>query len=238
MKKQKRQKFTLIELLVVIAIIAILAAMLLPALNKARAKAQATTCINNLKQLYFFANEYMEINDGFLPNSQSTGSTWAHTLRRYYGLPNTLPGTMCPSFFPNTTAGASDVNLSTYLHYLTYAHLGAYDPFSWPNAAVQSKKLWNPSRAEIFGDSINLAPPAWVASQGIATGPVQYHQVPKRTDNATLKIHLRHGGFANFLFAEGHVEAVNEGTLISKEHYFPAYGLSALKNTYGLYTSN
>ena len=84
--------FTLIELLVVIAIIAVLAAMLLPALARAKSKAQAVYCINNFKQLQYSWTMYANDNrDRIPPNWLGVTYAWIdglETVNDYPGATN------------------------------------------------------------------------------------------------------------------------------------------------------
>ena len=114
--------FTLIELLVVIAIIAILAAMLLPALARAKAKAQSIRCVNNLKQLEIANRMYVDDFSDRLAypnwdsgNSAASPQGWLYSMNPAT-LPAGAPSGQVPNpydvaYWKNNFAGASQTGL-------------------------------------------------------------------------------------------------------------------------------
>ena len=157
--------FTLIELLVVIAIIAILAAMLLPALSKAKQKAQAISCMNNTKQIMLGWRMYADDNNDLLaPNDYPYLTGYAQAGTSQVKLKNWVVGTMANQYdavdYPYQNGLVSELLdpnslLSPYLPNRSIYHCPAdnyIDPYAQHKIHVRSYSM-NSAVGTIYNSS-------------------------------------------------------------------------------------
>lgn len=202
LKVRRSIGFTLIELLVVIAILAALAALLLPALVRAKGHAKAASCGSNLRQIGFAMRMYADENRGYLPTTThgaGTNASWLFQLRADLG--NVDRVRICPAD-PKGLMRLTNAAASYTLN--EYTAVDLVDPFG---GIVESyrrlDRLPHPCRTII---TFEISDAAGVNTFNDHTHSRTWH---RGWEHVLADIQPdRHGRSANYLYADGHVEAL------------------------------
>lgn len=216
MKKQQRL-FTLIELLVVIAIIAILAAMLLPALAKAREKAQQASCISNMKQFGLGLSMYVQ-DGGTRANFPQSWDRASQDASSGLPTPDQTHSATWINYINRGTANANleflpkDGSLFKYIGdegvYVCPSDINEYKNSYALNGVIEAKRVSivkKPSSVPAFleeAGSINLDGYFYVEFSG--------NQVKAGNSSSTTAgdpNFNRHGDIAIYVFVDGHASA-------------------------------
>ncbi len=189
--------FTLIELLVVIAIIALLAGLLLPSLGRGKALARAVSCAGQMRQLGLATALYADDHGDEFPRSQHSAFThgqrpWGPALAPYLGAASDTWTNLLETLYHC----AADRRRRTWSYGLNvYFELGPEDDYRGkPQTWRRTTAVPRPSTTLLFAENASTAdhimPNFW-------SGPEE--AVDLAAD--------RHGGRANYVFVDGHVEA-------------------------------
>ncbi|MBI2928919.1 MAG: prepilin-type N-terminal cleavage/methylation domain-containing protein [Verrucomicrobia bacterium] len=188
--------FTLVELLVVVAVIGILASLLMPAISRAKGRALASQCLNNLKQIGLATTLYVQDHNGLIQIDAplDPGTTWGSILSTNQNL-KPFDIFVCPTYAPK--------------HFTNWTLIyGVRQDPPTEETEGEFNEVLKADRISSPTDYLHVADTTSRGKQGV--GAQQYYYFRMQNEK---EVHARHDLKANGLFLDGHVEGCNRPRL-------------------------